>query len=139
MKRLTIAMIFVLAVGLTSCAGRQGISLDGTTIGGKFDPEIAEDILGQTNAVIGKALKQNAAKCQAVPNLKTCNILASARHGHNLAVEALNAYCAGPDWAEDGPCNPPDNEEFREHLASRFTVALERLAPIIEAVEGLIR
>lgn len=139
MKKFAFVMILVLAVGLTACAGRQRISLDGSTVNGQFDPEIAEDILGQTNAVIGKALKQNAAKCQAVPNQRTCNILASARHGHNLAVEALNFYCAGTGWAVDGPCNPPENEDMEELLASRFTAALERLAPIIDALEGLIR
>lgn len=71
---------------------------------------------------------QDAAKCRGI-----CNAVNRAVHAQNLAIDALNLYCAGPGWAEGGPCNA------QRALEPRVREAIRELNRVLADAKGALQ
>ena len=100
----------------------------------------ARDGIAASKGAIGAAQAEYMEKCTADPSLQPCITINKAIDAQNLAVDALNLYCSGPQWdLPGGECDPPSSKETRAHLESRVRAALNAMSGIIAEVEGLIR
>ncbi len=106
----------------------------------EFNEEKAEDAIAVASGIIEQAQDDYEEKCVAGPTRSDCQAINRAVTLHKAAIESLNLYCAGPAWQEeDGPCDPPTDEEKRKHLESRVKEALSNLNSIIDVVKELIQ
>lgn len=98
-------------------------------VGCEFDEKRARDSIAVAKGVLEQAKIQYADVCKADPTQqKPCGVINKAISAHSVAIDALNLYCAGPGWAEGGPCNKQPQFE------SRAREALSQLDVIIADV-----
>jgi len=71
---------------------------------------------------------QDPAKCARI-----CNAINRAVHAQNLAIDALNLYCAGPGWAEGGACSA------QPALEPRVREAIRELNRILADAKGALQ
>lgn len=95
--------------------------------------EIARDSIAAAKGVIEAAQDEYQQSCQADPSQRPCQFINQAVAAQNLAIDALNLYCAGSGWAEGQPCNP--QPEFEPRLRE----AVNELNRIIQHVKELKR
>lgn len=102
----TALVILVLALG---CASRQ------VTSSPPYKPEQgARDAIVSARAFLARAQQNHLSECSAgceAPTVKDkskciriCNAINAAVDMHNVAVAAMNAFCASAEWEQGGVC-----------------------------------
>jgi len=116
----TFALVLLLLLGLMGC----GVST-------------YRDTIATSYGFIFWAQTTYKAQCQATPNAPTCTLITRGIGLHNVAVDALSAYCNGPaapgnaSWTAGGPCSPVKS------LQGAVEAAIRNLNPVIADVKLL--
>lgn len=95
---------------------------------------VARDSIAAARGIITTAQSQYKAACIADPQYSHCVTINKLVAGQNLAIDALEAYCAGPDWGTVGAVCSPHAE-----LEPKLREALKNLEQEKTDVKGLIK
>ncbi len=104
----------------------------------KFE-ENAEATIAGAGGVIQRAVTKYEPVCVPEPEKDICQLIKRAAAIQASAIDAVNLYCGGPGWAEDGPCNPPAKGDALEHAKERVKFAVSELNEIIANVQGWLK
>ena len=100
----------------------------------------ARDAIAGAKGVTDVLQEQYQAKCQADPTQSECAAINRAGAARNVAIDALEIYCAGPGFdAGTGPCEPPRDKAAREILADKLKAAILDLQRNVGDVRRLVR
>jgi len=86
--------------------------------------------------------KADHPECKQVPSVSTlCSILQHSTAAKDLVIDALELYCAGPDFNSGGKCNPPDrNTDAGKQAIFKLNAAIASLNQSItdarQAIKG---
>jgi len=94
--------------------------------------ERAEEVVAGSYGVLTTLQDKYEATCKQDATQMPCVRINKAIAAHNLAIEALNLYCAGPGWAEGGECTPTKEHE------PRMREAVQRLDEILKELRRLL-
>ncbi|MCL4524008.1 MAG: hypothetical protein M1451_08870 [Acidobacteria bacterium] len=104
----------------------------------------ARDSVAAAKGFIEQAQANHGDECRAVPQcslpgvvdagkcVKICAAINQAVAAQNLAIDALDLYCAGTGWQTGGACTP--NKE----LEPRVRAAISNLDRIIKDAKGAV-
>lgn len=71
-------------------------------------------------------------ECKADPSPAICQNINRGVAAENLAIDALEVYCSGPEFdAGTGPCQPSPEKTLRENAARKLAAAITNLNQII--------
>lgn len=101
--------------------------------------ETARDSILTARAVIETAQQDFRVSCQGDPSQRVCGAINRAVDAHNLAVDALDVYCAGGDWNAGGVCQPPSDPFTKEQFEAKLRQAVANLDSIIREIRDLSR
>ena len=118
---------FVLAASLIVLAGCP-----------KFE-ENAEATIAGAGGVIRRAVTKYESVCVPEPDKEVCQLIKRAAALQRSAIDAINLYCGGPGWENDGPCNPPDSKDALNHAKERVRSAVNDMNEIIANVQGWLK
>lgn len=95
--------------------------------------ETARDAIAAAKGFIEKAQQNHLAECTAQPEKSLCVAINKAVDAQNLAIDALDAYCAGPFWLQGAACDP------QALLADRLQQAVRNLNDTVKSLKELVR
>lgn len=95
--------------------------------------ETARDSIAAAKGFIEQAQLNHHAECTANPSKKLCKAINTGVEAQNAAIDALDAYCAGPAWNTGGVCDPQASVE------AKLDEAIRNLNKIIANLKELAR
>ena len=101
--------------------------------------ENAEAAIAGAGGVIQQAVEKYEPACVPEPDKEVCQLIKRAAALQRTAIDAMNLYCGGPGWNEDGPCNPPDSKDALNHAKERVRSAVNNMNEIIANVQGWLK
>jgi len=130
MKLALTALVLLLSFSLAACEQGQTEkwARDSIAAAKGFIEEAQRNHGDECRVACQLASVQNPAKCRGI-----CNAINRAVHAQNLAIDALNLYCAGPGWAEGGACSA------QPALEPRVREAIGELNRIIADAKGALQ
>ncbi len=109
MKRLITAALFAaLVLALSGCQPLE---------------KSVRDAIAAQKSFLDKAVQNHEAECKVNPAKLLCQVINEAGYARNLAIDALEIYCAGSDFERGGNCNPPRDKAQRDKLAAKLKAA----------------
>lgn len=93
----------------------------------------ARDLIAANKGVLTSAQAQYKATCTANPAQGTCNLINRDVFAQNVAIDALELYCAGVDFSNGGACKPD------KAYAPKLQEALLNLNRNLNDVKGLVK
>jgi len=77
------------------------------------------------------------AECATTPTLAVCGLITKGNAAKHLAIDALEEYCAGPQFESGGACVSPKDKTQKNQLQGKLTSALTNLNQIITDIKAL--
>jgi hypothetical protein len=119
-----LSLIAILVLGLAGCAPEKS----------------ARDSIAAGKGVLVTLQQQHGDSCRANPQQPLCQEINRGVALQNVAIDALEVYCSGPEFdAGTGPCQPPSDKTVRNAAANKLAAALADFTRIIADLRKAIK
>ncbi len=121
LRLLSLPLVIGLAFGLTACPVK---------------PDNARDAIATAKGFLDSEAKAHAECASGLVN-QACDLITRGNAAKHVAIDALNQYCAGPDFDAGGACHAPQTKNMQELLGNQLKAAIHNLNLIVSDLRAL--